>query len=429
MNIFLEVLLFLFYSLLFLWVINKTNFFKQSGISRFWINGLFLLKIGVGFILFIIYTKFYTVRSEADIFRYFDDSLIVYEAIWTKPLDYFRLVFTNAPHSEYFHENYYTKMNHWANPYNSVFYGDSILMIKLNAFFRLFSFGSFHVHSLFFNFLSFVGLVSIYRSFKSFIKLKPEWLLGVVFCLPSVLFWSSSVLKESILLLLIGVICFQLNKLRNNKSSVLKASLVIIIAVFFLVLLKFYLAAALIIPLVAYAISDYLKTKKVILVYLGVALFFSILFFNSSLVDVLVLKQHDFLNLVSNTNAGSYYHIAILDSNFLSIIKAIPRGILNCFIQPIPNGNLSIMAFPAILENIIILGGILLTIPQVFKHNNRKKEHTNALLFMFFFTIILFAIIGITTPVAGALVRYKVAALPFLGILILYFIQPRFKKK
>ena len=37
----------------------------------------------------------------------------------------------------------------------------------------------------------------------------------------------------------------------------------------------------------------------------------------------------------------------------------------------------------------------------------------------------LFAIIGITTPITGALVRYKVPALPFLVIGILTFIDPK----
>ena len=35
------------------------------------------------------------------------------------------------------------------------------------------------------------------------------------------------------------------------------------------------------------------------------------------------------------------------------------------------------------------------------------------------FIVILFVLIGLTTPVLGALVRYKVPALPFLGILLL----------
>lgn len=423
MNVFLETFLVLGYTFIFLWIINKWNFFQDSGISSTWLKGLFILKLGVGLVLYLIYTQFYTVRSEADIFRYFDDSLIVFNGIWKNPLDYLQLVFTKAPTTDYFYDNYYVKMNHWANPYNSIFYGDSILMIKVNAFFRLFSFGSFHVHSIFFNFLSFIGLVGIYRAFSSFVALRKEWLIGVVFCLPSVLFWSSSVLKESLLLLFMGLFCYHL---RKNTSINIKSAIVMIISFVLLSLLKFYLAIVIVITFIAYLISrDYSRS---LLTYTLITFVFSLLFFNTFLIDTLVLKQHDFLNLVSNTNAGSFYEIPILESNFISVLKAIPNGILNCFIQPFPNGNLSIMAFPAIIENLLILVGIGLVIPQLIKKENWKKEQLNGLLFMLFFIFILFSIIGITTPVAGALVRYKVAALPFLGIIILHFLKPRLNK-
>jgi hypothetical protein len=301
-------------------------------------------------------------------------------------------------------------------------------MIKVNAFFRLFSFGSFHVHSVFFNFLSFIGLVGIVRFFKSFITVNTNWLIGVVFCLPSVLFWSSSVLKESLLILFLGVICFQFYQLKKEGVVKINSIVYIVVALFFLALLKFYSVIALSIPLTAYLIVHYSKTKQVLLVYFSTLIFFLLLFFNSNLVDVLVLKQNDFINLVSNTKAGSYFELPLLEPTFLSVVKAVPNGILNCFIQPLPSGNLSIMALPAIAENILILLGLLVVIPQFLKRKNWNNKHLNGLLFILFFTLTLFAVIGVTTPVAGALVRYKVGALPFLGVFILYFIQFNFKK-
>jgi hypothetical protein len=428
MNVFIEILLVLSYTFLFLWVINKWRFIQESGIPSHWLSGLFLLKLGVGFILYIVYTEFYSVREEADIFKYFDDSLVVYNSLWKNPIDYLRLVFFKAPTADYFFDHYYVKMNHWSNPNDSIFYGDSILMIKANAILRLFSFGSFHVHSIFFNFLSFVGLIGVFRAFKSFFFCRKEWLIGVVFCLPSVLFWSSSVLKEGILLLLIGVLCFQLMTLKKKEELNLKSLSLILVVIFFLSLLKFYVVAAIAVPLVAFLISLLTQTKKVLFIYLGTLFCFSLLFFNSSLVNVLVLKQQDFLDLVSNTKAASSYEITSLKPDVFSVLKAVPNGVLNCFVRPFPSSSLSIMAIPAIIENIIILLGIGFITPQLLKRKNWKAEHLNGLLFMLFFIFILFAIIGITTPVAGALVRYKVAALPFLGIVILYFYQPKLNK-
>lgn len=428
MAVYIELLLILFYTLLCLWGIRNWSFFSESGISFGWLSTLFIIKLGVGFLLYLVYTQFYTIRSEADIFKYFDDSLVVYNGLFIAPKDYFQLVFFKAPDTAYFYDNYYLKMNHWANLHNSIFYGDSILMIKINAFFRLFSFGSFHVHAVFFNFLSFIGLVGIFRWFKPYISNNINWLVLVVFCMPSVLFWSSSVLKESLLLLLLGVISFQFQQLKAANSLKLNPFVYLFIAIFFLALLKFYIVVALLIPLTAYLIVRYSQLKSALFVYSLTFIVFLVVFFNSNLVDVLVLKQHDFISLVSNTKAGSYFQIPLIEPTFISIIKAIPNGFLNCFIQPVPTSKLSIMALPAILENILILLGLVFIIPQVFRKKNWKGKQFNELLFIVFFTVILFAIIGVTTPVAGALVRYKVGALPFLGIFILYFIQLKFKK-
>lgn len=423
MNVLLEAFLVSFYTFIFLWLIRKNQFFLRSGIPKQWLYFLFILKLIVSIALYLIYTKFYTVRSEADIFKYFDDSAIVFNALKTNVIDYIKLVFWKVPDTNYYFENYLVKMNYWANPNNSIFYGDSILMIKINAFFRLFSLGSFHVHVLFFNFLSFVGLVAIYRSFKAMFYIRKEWLIGALFLLPSVLFWSSSVLKESLLLFFLGIICFNLTKKKQYNFT---SFIIILFSLIMLVLLKFYVALPLVLVMFSYLINKFVRKPFVVyplLIFVGI-----IIIFNSSLLKVIVLKQQDFIQLVENTNAGSYFEIPVLQASFLSVLQAIPQGILNCFVRPLPNSSLSIMALPALLENLLILVGIGFAFPQIIKKKTWVKNNINSLLFLIVFTLLLFSIIGITTPVAGALVRYKVAALPFLGIFILYFLQPKIKK-
>ncbi|HEX7413491.1 MAG TPA: hypothetical protein VF411_05545, partial [Bacteroidia bacterium] len=69
------------------------------------------------------------------------------------------------------------------------------------------------------------------------------------------------------------------------------------------------------------------------------------------------------------------------------------------------------------LENIFVL--VFLIICIWF-----KKQHYNRNLFAlcFFMCLVILLLIGYTTPVAGAIVRYKVSIMPFLlmcGILVL----------
>jgi hypothetical protein len=53
--------------------------------------------------------------------------------------------------------------------------------------------------------------------------------------------------------------------------------------------------------------------------------------------------------------------------------------------------------------------------------NTLDVSQRSFLYFVLCFTLLLFAILGLTTPVTGAMVRYKIPALPFLctGILML----------
>ena len=70
----------------------------------------------------------------------------------------------------------------------------------------------------------------------------------------------------------------------------------------------------------------------------------------------------------------------------------------------------------ASLENALIIMVLLATLFFVRLRNMAQPEVWCCLSFI----TILFVLIGLTTPVLGALVRYKVPTLPFLGILLLF---------
>ena len=69
----------------------------------------------------------------------------------------------------------------------------------------------------------------------------------------------------------------------------------------------------------------------------------------------------------------------------------------------------------ASLENVLIIIVLLATLIFVRLRNLSQPDVWCCTSFI----VILFVLIGLTTPVLGALVRYKVPGLPFLGILLL----------
>src|SRR5690606_31718473 len=108
------ILLTIAYILLLLLLIWKLRFFNSvPGLKWQHVGGIFLLKIAAGTVLWAIYTFIYPDRLTADLFKYFDDSAVMFSALAENPVDYFKMLFGIRNDTPYFSENYYTKMNNW----------------------------------------------------------------------------------------------------------------------------------------------------------------------------------------------------------------------------------------------------------------------------------------------------------------------------
>ena len=123
------------------------KFFSIDGISKKYLVGVFVLKVFAGFVMFLLYSYYFD-RTTADIFRFYDDAKVIYNAAFEKPLDYIRFVTgigTNAPELR----QYIMEMNNWGVSFTNSVYGDSRILIQFNAFVMLFSFGNYFVHIIF----------------------------------------------------------------------------------------------------------------------------------------------------------------------------------------------------------------------------------------------------------------------------------------
>lgn len=371
----------------------------------------------------------YPERMEADIFKYFDDSLFIFNGLLKHPSDFIRLLVGYDVENQYFFDNYYIHMNNWDRAYDSNIYNDSHTIIRINAVIRMFSFGVYHVHSLFFCMFSMIGTVAIYRVVKNhFIKLQKTLLL-LLFLMPSLFIWTSGVLKEGILIMALGIMIFAIHKVLegNNKKE---SWALILITLFLLLYIKFYVLVAFLPAIICFLVAHFTKVKKVF-IYGGLLSCFGILVMNAKyipphvdMVKILERKQSDFKRLAEWQHAGSEFELTSIEPTFFGIVKVVPEGLLNCFVRPLPWNAQNAMYYPAIIENVIVLMLLIgVVLAFYFKEIYIKPEAKNLLWFCFIFTLLLFTIIGITTPVAGALVRYKVPALPFLITGLLYLLQ------
>ena len=429
----MEIIVTLAYSALFIFIINKMSFFDVDGISKRMFSLLFILKVIFGVSLWAIYTFYYTDRATADIYKYFDDSEVIFNTLKTNPIDYFKLLFGIGNNTPAF-DHYYTEMNYWARKVDSSIYNDSHTIIRFNALVRLFSFGYYNVHTVVICFLSLIGLTAIYKTFVNQLLDKKRELLFAVFLLPSVLFWGSGVLKEGLILFALGLLIYYSDKLFSKK-----AILICIATALLLAFSKFYVWLA-IFPSIALLVWSNKATtppafiKLVIILSIIGVLGLNIDSFTSIQNPLVTLsqKQYEFNLLAtgqltdSNHNpiptANSLIEINRLDPTFSSFLKNGPQALTNTFLRPFIWELKSPLMLLSGLETIFIL---FIFITSLLFLKPFKEICWQLFLFCISFVFIQFLIIGETTPILGAIARYKTIALPFFLIALLFILDKK----
>jgi hypothetical protein len=423
----MEFLLTATYTFLFIFIICRMRFFEAEGLSKRAICGIFMLKIISGLALWAIYTFYYTDRSTADIYKYFDDSKVISDALWTHPSDYFKMLTGIGNNTPQF-DHYYSEMHYWARKIDSSIYNDSHTIIRFNALLRLFSFGYYNVHTVVICFLSLTGLTAIYKTFIPFLRDKKRELIFAVFLLPSVLFWGSGVLKEGLIFFTLGLLIYYSGKLFSLKALVICFAMA-----FLLAFSKFYVWLAIFPGLVFLVWIRKTSLSKLLLKFIAVILVTSALglYIDSftSIQNPLVTlsqKQYEFNELASgqltDANnkpipvAGSVIDIPHLEPTLRSFIANAPAALKNTFFRPYLTEMKSPLMLLAGLETLLILLIILLCLVFLKPLKEIRWEYV---IFCLSFVIIQFLIIGETTPILGAVARYKTIALPFLLIAFL----------
>ncbi|HVA97867.1 MAG TPA: hypothetical protein VNG53_03150, partial [Bacteroidia bacterium] len=134
-----------------------------------------------------------------------------------------------------------------------------------------------------------------------------------------------------------------------------------------------------------------------------------------------------YLLLETDEAANSRIYIQPLSPSLKSCVLNSPQAIVNCLFRPTLFESTSPLMLMTALENIFVFGIAILCL---LFYKKPSLETRKMILFCFSFTLLLADIIGMVTPVLGAIVRYKVPLLPFLviGFLLLLDKEKMLKK-
>jgi hypothetical protein len=430
-----------------------------------------------------VYTFYYGGGElTADAGRFFEESQVLKAVFHESPTDYLKFIF-GLDNDPAFINHYLESTNHW-NGGNQVLPNDSRNVIRVNSLLLFISNGQVVIHFLLFSLASFLGGVDLYQFIKKHSKLPKGLLLFLLTLTPSIAFWSSSIIKEPLMIL---GLCLFIRAAFDDISTKRKFWRYLLGGLL-LISFKPYVFICLIIALIFYwFISRVTKSQILNLLLYGV-IGFGALFFTGLLdkgIYLISKQQEDFINVrdgglylfeddehyfyiyYNNRNhfkiegnqaillkpvgafhmridnnfdrkplkleavgksyrigvrmekAGSGIPITTIQGDGATMLKMIPEVLFNTLIRPIPQKKSSWLQYPAFIENILVLIGLLFAVIIYPRKLNRKE---NRILFsLVIFSLMIYLIVGWTTPVVGAIVRYIIPGL--LGILLIISLQ------
>jgi len=403
-----------FMIVLFVFWMNKSAFFQFGSLPKTYSYVALMLKVSAGIALWLVYSYFYSERMNADIYKYFDDAAHLFKSTqndWS-----LRFKVLTGFQNDLEMKSLLADTNFWDSN-SELFFNDNRTLIRIHLALLHFSGGLYIFHVLFFAFLSFIGSTALFHFFHRNSTV-PNWVLFICcYCIPSVLFWTSAPLKESLIIFGLGVFLFgvQQTKDRMSRSSFLWLTL----GLLSLISVKFYILLSLLPGLWFWSTTIDKKNRTIQFKFIWIHMLLATFLLSDKVINAMAQKQSQFKTLIEKSGANSAIDIGSFDS-FPSLIYALPQALFNVLIRPIYPANCSPFSLFASAEHFLFIA--LLFLPFFFRKTSNTAEQRLAL-FCISFVFIGSCIIGLTVPILGGIVRYKAPLIPFYLIGILTFVN------
>jgi len=398
------------------WGITKLNFFKVEGVRTTHLVGFFLLKALAGIGLTLVYTYYYTDKGTADIYHYFKDSIVVSCILFVKPLAWLKVI-TGIGMYQPDTFKYIVPTAYFSHPGSDVATNNS-LIIRITSLFNYLSLFNIYINTLLFNMLGFVGLVAILKAVKPYFAGNVKWLYIPLFLLPSVVFWGSGMLKEQLMLTFIGFYILLHNRVVVKHIAISW----IIMVVLFLAVYSIKPSVAACLLLATFFLPGFQVYKPKRLIALGitvVVLLIAAIALNlpTKVANMLLTKHAEYAALAISENAGSALYTSVQGAGVSAVIKLIPTALTNAIARPFLWSHNKVFQLAFALDNTAFLLLIIFLLFRAFQFP--KGEKRLLMLFCLTFAITNYLIIGLTIPVMGAIVHYRIIAAPFLLLAVL----------
>ncbi len=383
---------------------------KQDDQLRLYFWPALVLKFAAGIALGLVYKYHYIV---GDTFGFFEDACKLTELFWSAPGTYFNFLVAGDESDPVLGLLLNTQSR-------------SLFLVKVVSLIAIFTRDNYWIISLYFSLVSFwAGFLLFQKVSTAFPATKLAAAIAFLF-FPSVVFWSSGIIKESLALAgLFILVRVYIALLTNSKLSWWEYLLTPIAAIIVWNLKYYWMAVFIpvsITTLLTHVIAQRTKLKSNTRIVIWVASFLVVCFgvtlvhpnfYLENFLQVLVENYNQFIRISPHENVVHYQ----LEPTWASVIRNSPLALMSGFFRPFFWEAHNFLQLVVSIENLFLFG---LFIVALSKWRSINASPYRLLIFSsVVYIVILCIFLALSTPNFGTLARYKIGFQPFLAFLLL----------
>ena len=385
--------------------------FKKWGAAYprlFWIS--FLSRVAVGAVLGLVYLYYY---SANDTWIFFNDATILAQFGWRDVEGYLKfLFFDEAP--GYLLDQLINSQER------------SLFLIKIMSLISWLGGDTYWVSAAWFSLISFLAAWYLFSVIT--FHFEKSWVAAAIAFLffPSIVFWSSGLVKETMALAGIYFVSGIFLKFRFNQKVRWFEWILALGGCWVAWNLKYYWAAMFIATIITYLLVfllririPFIKNNKiatwiVIFVLLCAGVSFSHPnFYPHRFLEVLLTNHDEFVRISKDDGLIHFYQ---LHASWGSVILNAPWALFSGILRPFLGEASGLMAALASVENMVIMVLLISAMARI----RILKSPRLLLLSVGVYIVVLCVFLALSTPNLGTLSRYRIGFLPFLIFMISY---------
>ncbi len=381
-----------------------------------------IAAIGLG----LLY-QYYYVGEGGDTFGYYFGAKRIWGFFLENPADAFRVIFWDGEFGGGIYR-LVSRIPHYHDP-------ATFFIERVAGLFALFTFGNYTGIALLFAVLSFSGSWALYVSLKNQYPELHKWLAVAILFIPSVIFWGSGILKDTVTFSALCWMIWAFMKLTIFQKKKLLSLFVFVLGFLVIFSIKKYILLVFLPAAVLWFYRIHIGKVRnsfiramltpimlALMVYSGYRAVLAVggddpKYSVENISQTVYVTAHD-IRYWTGREAGSGYELGIIPETWQDMIRMFPAAVNVSIFRPylweVSNPLMLMLA----LESFIFL---LIVIVLIYKIRLRLIQHflnDPFLIFALVFTLGFAFAVGISTWNFGTLVRYKLPLMPIFGAML-----------